>query len=62
MLCDVLGAERTKNVVDIREGIYFGNRMLHSKDGDDDDFPEECDLPGFAEAVKTYKAQVTKLG
>ncbi|XP_078361377.1 putative iron/ascorbate oxidoreductase DDB_G0283291 [Oculina patagonica] len=60
--CDVLGAERTKQVVDIREGIYFGHKMLHSHEEDDDCFPEESDLPGFAEAVKAYKAQLTNLG
>ncbi|XP_078354911.1 putative iron/ascorbate oxidoreductase DDB_G0283291 [Oculina patagonica] len=56
------GAERTKNVVDIREGFYFGNKPLFSNDEGDDYFPEESDLPGFAKAVKAYQAQLTKLG
>ncbi|KAL9987647.1 hypothetical protein ACROYT_G001989 [Oculina patagonica] len=55
-------AERTKNVVDIREGFYFGNKPLFSNDEGDDYFPEESDLPGFAKAVKAYQAQLTKLG
>ncbi|XP_020628837.1 probable iron/ascorbate oxidoreductase DDB_G0283291 isoform X2 [Orbicella faveolata] len=60
------GCERTQNVADIREGIYCGRQLLQSHDGDamvmSDNFPEETDLPGFAESVKGYKAQLTKLG
>ena len=61
-----LGCERTQNVADIREGIYCGRQLVKSHDGDatmmSDNFPEETDLPGFAESVKSYKAQLTKLG
>ncbi|XP_078361361.1 uncharacterized protein LOC144645678 [Oculina patagonica] len=53
------GAERTKNVVDIREGIYFEQKF---RPQEDDYFPEESDLPGFAKAVKAYQAQLTELG
>ena len=60
-----LGSERTQNVADIREGVYSG-RQLHPHDGDavgmSDNFPEETDLPDFAESVKSYKAQIQKLG
>ena len=64
--CGIPGAERTQNVVDIREGMYFGNKLLRSYDEDEivtcDSFPQESDLPGFAETIERYKAQLTKLG
>ncbi|XP_078355081.1 putative iron/ascorbate oxidoreductase DDB_G0283291 [Oculina patagonica] len=60
------GSEKTQNVVDIREGIYLNEKVLHSHEEDAmvmcDNFPDETDLPGFAETVETYKAQLTKLG
>lgn len=62
----MLGSERTQNVADIREGIYCGQQLLQSHAGDEigmsDNFPEETDLPGFAETVKNYRAQLSKVG
>lgn len=61
-----LGCERTQNVADIREGVYCGRQLLQSHDGEamgmSDNFPEVIDLPGFADSVKSYQAQLTKLG
>ena len=61
-----LGCERTQNVADIREGVYSGRQLLQSHDENatamSDNFPEETYLPGFAESVKSYKAQLSKLG
>lgn len=62
----VKGSEKTQNVVDIREGVYLGANVKHSHQEDAmvtcDNFPQENELPGFAETVETYKAQLTKLG
>lgn len=44
----------------------MNEKLLHSHEEDAmvmcDNFPDETDLPGFAETAETYKAQLTKLG
>lgn len=53
-------------MVDIREGIYLGANVKHLHKEDAmvtcDNFPQENELPGFAETIETYKAQLTNLG
>ncbi|KAJ7376592.1 hypothetical protein OS493_033753 [Desmophyllum pertusum] len=55
------GSEKSNNVVDTREGMYLGRKYSHDKVMIDN-FPDESDLPGFAETVRTYRAQLIKLG
>ena len=50
------GSEKTQNVVDIREGFYLSPELLA------DQFPEEKDLPGFADVITTYTEQLKRLG
>jgi len=52
-------SERTQSVVDIREGFYF---HMEDKATTVNQLPEEKDLPGFADAIKAYSEELTKLG
>ena len=55
-LISILGSEKTQNVVDIREGFYFRTTNPYNQ------FPEQSDLPGFADTLRCYTEQVTRLG
>ena len=52
---NVIGSEKTQNLIDIREGCYFHINVPNQ-------LPEESDLPGFAETVTNYMEQITQLG
>ena len=52
----VQGSERTLNVVDIREGFYFNPDMENNQ------LPDERELPGFADVIVAYSKQLNQLG
>ena len=64
------GSERTAGKIDVKEGIYFGPDASF----DDPDvisgtpmvgpnqYPDERDLPDFANAVKQYRDQMKTVG
>lgn len=49
-------SERTLNVVDIREGFYFNPDMENNQ------LPDERELPGFADVIVAYSKQLNQLG
>lgn len=65
-----IGSERTAGKVDVKEGIYFGPDA--SLDDPDvisgtpmvgpNQYPDERDLPNFANAVKQYRDQMKTVG
>ena len=71
------GSEKTSEKVDVKEGIYFGpdvspdNPDVRSDDADvnsgkslvgPNQFPDERDLPNFANVVKQYMDQMKTVG
>lgn len=63
------GSEKTANKVDIKEGIYFGPDCSDDPDAaasnpmmGANQFPDEKELPGFAETIKAYVDKMSDVG
>ena len=70
LVLTLTGSEKTAGKVDVKEGIYFGPDV--STDDPDvisgtpmvgpNQYPEERDLPSFANVVKQYRDQMKTVG